>query len=331
MDSVSGHIDEQTIRRFLLGELSDTQQVELEQEFFEDDNAYRQILAIQEELADDYVRNHLGPDERNSFVQNFLRSSLRRERVDYAAAFARALEIQSDDTVKDVPQLTWMAWLASLFRPSLQFAIVSSVLVAVLLAGLALLVIQNRRLANRAAEMARQNDSLRQQAGSDQAEVVSRERALTNQLATEREQANNLQSSLDQKQRELDQLKAELASENKSAVGTLATFVLSAGLRRGEDEPEKLIIPLAAKSVQLQLSLEREESFKEFIAEVRTARGNLVWSRRGLKSTSSNNGAVSVTFPASLLTTGEYEITLKGSSPRTSAAIAYYYIIALKR
>jgi len=331
MNSASKQIDEQQIRRFLLGELPDSQQVELERRFFEDDSAYKQMLAIQEELADDYVRDHLRSSERNLFVQNFLRSSLRRERVDYAAAFARALEAPDDLSVEAPSRASWTEVLSSFFRPNLQFALVSSVLAVVLLAALGWLVLQNRRLTQRTDELSQQNDSLIKQVGTNQAETLSKQTELQNEVAAQRAQASSLQATLDEKQRELDKLKVNPGRDKGTSSGTLASFVLSAGLTRGEDEPEKLIIPAAARIVQLHLNLERVENYREYVAEIRTARGNLVWSRRGLKLSGSNYGAVVVAVPAALLTNGEYEIALKGSSAGSVEAIGYYYIIALTR
>jgi hypothetical protein len=332
MSSVNKQIDEQEVRRFLLGELPDSQQVELERRFFEDDNAYKQILAIQEELADDYVRDHLPASERNLFVQNFLRSSLRRERLEYAAVFARALETPGDNSIEAPARASWIEGLSSFFRPSFQFALVSSALAVVLLAGLGWLVFQNRRLSQRVEQVSQQNQSLIKQAGSSQQETSAKQAELQKEVAAQRAQASSLQATLDEKQRELDKLKADQGRDRGPAGGALASFVLSAGISRGEDdEPEKLIIPATARSVQLHLNLERVEKYREFIAEVRTARGNLVWSRRGLESSGENFGAVVVTVPAALLSNGEYEISLKGTSPGSTEAIGYYYIIALRR
>ncbi len=331
MNSVNKQIDEQQVRRYLLGELPDSQQVEIESRFFEDDSAYKQILAIQEELADDYVRNHLPANERNSFVQNFLRSSLRRERVEYAAVFARALEMPDQVSVASPARASLTEVLSAFFRPGLRFALVSSALAVVLLAGLGWLVFQNRRLNQRMEEVSRQNESLIKQGGTNQADALSKQTDLQNEVATQRAQASSLQATLDEKQRELDKLKTDLARDKGPTSGTLVSFVLSPGLTRGEDEPEKLLIPAAARSVQLHLNLERVENYREYIAEMRTARGNLVWSRRGLKVSGDNYGAVVVTVPTASLSNGEYEIALKGSSPGSVEAIGYYYIIALKR
>ncbi|MCA1600741.1 MAG: hypothetical protein LC776_03505 [Acidobacteria bacterium] len=47
-------IDEKQAVRFLLGDLSEESRLKLEERFFKEDRFYEQLLAIQEELADDY-------------------------------------------------------------------------------------------------------------------------------------------------------------------------------------------------------------------------------------------------------------------------------------
>ena len=107
------------------------------------------------------------------------------------------------------------------------------------------------------------------------------------------------------------------ARSNKAqpAASQIATFILSPGLTRGTDEPEKLIISAAARSIQLQLDVEREEDYQSFVAEIRTARGNLAWSASGLAVKRTSYGrAVFLTIPARLISNREYEVALKGAA-----------------
>src|SRR5688572_32182047 len=83
----------------------------------------------------------------------------------------------------------------------------------------------------------------------------------------------------------------------------------------GTDEPEKLIISAAARSIQLQLDVEREEDYQSFVAEIRTARGNLAWSASGLAVKRTSYGrAVFLTIPARLISNREYDVALKGAA-----------------
>jgi hypothetical protein len=89
---------------------------------------------------------------------------------------------------------------------------------------------------------------------------------------------------------------------------------------------------LFRRSIQLQLDLEREEDYQGYVAEIRTARGNLAWSKSGLALQRTSYGwAVFLTIPAKLVSNGEYEVALKGAAEGKVDALGYYYFIALKR
>lgn len=57
--------NEQSITRFLLGELPEDERQNIEERFFADNSFYEQVLAVQEELADDYVRANCRRDKKH--------------------------------------------------------------------------------------------------------------------------------------------------------------------------------------------------------------------------------------------------------------------------
>ena len=79
--------DDKTLIQYLLGELSPADRDGLEDRYFSDDALHDQLLAIEEELIDAYVRGQLSSQQRADFEQSFLDSPERREKL----AFARAL------------------------------------------------------------------------------------------------------------------------------------------------------------------------------------------------------------------------------------------------
>jgi hypothetical protein len=52
---------EQTIQRYLLGELPESEQVTLEQEYFADQQLFEQIVQLENGLVDKYARGLLSP------------------------------------------------------------------------------------------------------------------------------------------------------------------------------------------------------------------------------------------------------------------------------
>ena len=76
------------IVQYLLGELSENQQVELEDLAFQDAVLLNNITAVEHDLIDDYVAGQIRDGRRERFESHFLTSAERRNKV----AFAKALK-----------------------------------------------------------------------------------------------------------------------------------------------------------------------------------------------------------------------------------------------
>ncbi len=327
------NIDEKQAIRFLLGDLPEASRSRVEECFFKDDRFYEQLVSIQEGLADDYVRNKLSRSDRTRFEEIFLKSPRRRQRVEFAAAFSLALAESNERVVKPEPGVGWFESLRLFFTPLTRVTGVASGTVLALLIGAGWLMVENRRLSNRIQRAQLEMDSMAQQTGASDAEATRKQQDLEREIAALRTQGSEMEATIAQKERELEALK-RATSPNRSADSSnaIASFVLQPGLTRGTDEPERLILPVAARSIQLQLDLEREEDFQSYMVEIRTARGNLAWSKSGLALQQTSYGrAVVVTIPATVVSTGEYEITLNGATSGKTQAVGYYYFIALRR
>jgi hypothetical protein len=79
--------DETLIRRYLLGDLPESEANSLEQQYFTDGEVFEQVWAVENDLVDDYVAGRLASDDRARFERHYLASPRHRERV----ANARAL------------------------------------------------------------------------------------------------------------------------------------------------------------------------------------------------------------------------------------------------
>lgn len=326
-------IDQQQIVRFLLGELSEDHRLELEEQIFKDDGCYRQVLAVEEELADDYVQNNLSASQRSRFEQNLLGSRRRRDGVEFAAALSSALLALQPSTLTAPSRVSWWNSLQAFLRPrSVRVAFVTSFAALVILAGAVGLVNENHRLSNRVEQTRLERDSSINRTRANETDALIKQRELVEEIAKLQTQGGDMQAKLIQKQHELEALRRSLQQRAQTSPSTFATFVLSPGLTRGTDEPEKLIIHPSTRLVQIQLALEKEEDYQSYLAEIRTARGNLVWSKSNLATERTGYGlAVSLTIPAKLLSAGEYELALKGAAQGKLEAVGYYYFIALKR
>ena len=83
---------EQTIRHYLLGELPESQQVKLEQEYFGDAQMFEQVVQVENDLVDQYARGLLPPATRSRFEEYYLAHPQRRERARFAETLRKKIE-----------------------------------------------------------------------------------------------------------------------------------------------------------------------------------------------------------------------------------------------
>src|SRR5258708_23356223 len=86
---------EQTMTRYLLGELSDAEQAALEEKYFTDPQVFDKMVKTENELVDDYARGQLTPRLRERFEHYYLARPGRRERAKFAQVFVAKLDHDS--------------------------------------------------------------------------------------------------------------------------------------------------------------------------------------------------------------------------------------------
>jgi anti-sigma factor RsiW len=74
--------------RYLLGDLPEEQQVEIEERAFTDQGYLKTMQAVETDLIDEYVRDGLPERDRIQFEARFLASEERRRKVGFAKALA---------------------------------------------------------------------------------------------------------------------------------------------------------------------------------------------------------------------------------------------------
>src|SRR4026209_46955 len=106
--------NETLIARYLLGELPEEQQVEIEDRAFSDKDYLASITAVENDLIDEYVRGELSIADRQRFETRFLASAERRKRVEFATALRTVVSespIPEKKLIHDVPR----PWRDSLY------------------------------------------------------------------------------------------------------------------------------------------------------------------------------------------------------------------------
>jgi hypothetical protein len=302
-------------RRYLLGEMSESEQSAFEKKYFTDSRVFDQVLKTENELVNNYVRGRLSPQTREQFEQSYLNDPKRRERVKFAEALADRLDQVEGARVvaarSGADASRWQRLLVSLRRqrPMFGFAI-SFVFLLITVVGI-LFVIENRRLRQESA-----------QTQTAQAEHARRERE-QQQLADEHRQANEVAGEVSRPggvavEPEPTRAPPQTAQAKQTpplrVAPTVASLVLTVGGVRGADASQTphLVIPPGTTQVRLRLNL-KDNDYPSYRAVLRAVGGAEVFSRQGLKPTNTKSGAGFIfVLPARELAAGDYILTLAG-------------------
>ena len=323
--------NEKHIARYLLGDLTEEQQIEIEDRAFADKEYLALITAVENDLIDEYVKRELSDTDQRKFEGRFLASAERRKRVEFAKALARvpvaASALAPERTVVSEPA-RW-SWRDSLYafisglNPAAKFAVVAAMLV--LLVGGAWLLTETLRLRSQLTQLQAQNQA--------------RQNELQRQVDAERRRSEELNAQLTQEKQQREQSDESLRQLSEKGTETnpaprpiIASLVLLPGLSRGAGDKANLVMPEDARLVRLQIGIDPEEQYKTYAVEIHTVAGNRVWTRENLAARSRRGTrVVGLTLPATALKSGEYELKLSGINESGRAEDVGFYYFAVKK
>jgi hypothetical protein len=177
-----------------------------------------------------------------------------------------------------------------------------------------------------------------EQAGIDRnaaQETARREQQqLRDELARADSQNKEMARQLGQAERERDQARNEArqSSGGRQQTDSILSLVLIPSSLRGSNQSSRLVINRRASIIRFQLDLEDGDKYRNFSAEVKDARGNLLLSLNQLRSRKSLLGrAVTVSLEASQIEAGNYEITLKGANAAGEMETVDFYTFTVVR
>lgn len=324
-------ISEDLIVRYLLGDLSEEEQAQIEDRAFRDQQCLQNIQAVENDLIDEYAQGKLTGSERRQFEGRFLASAERRRKVEFARAFASvAPEFIEKDTLTAVSPVptSWQSALGAFLRglrPAAKFSLAAAALL--ILIGGPWLMVQSFRLRAELAGLrqeqetrARQEEALRQQIADERA----RSEDLSARLQRERDESEEIIRELERKQQE---------SAAQSAQSIVASIVLMPGLSRGGGARPNLVVARTARRVRLQIVIEPEDEYRRFRVELRAKGGRQVWAEDNLSARRGRAGqTVVINLPADILSAGEYELALKGvADDGRTEDVGYYYFDVSKK
>lgn len=316
--------DHELIVQYLLGELSEEEKMRLEQQYFADDDFFEQLLIVEGDLIDSYVRAELYGGERQRFETFFLASPPRRQRVELARALVEhatesSLAMSAAAQARK-PSPWWQSLRDMLGARHRAVTLAFAAAVLVIAVGGSLLIVETLQLRNRVEHLQ-----------SDRAEALRREQELKRQLAEHGSNSEQLADELGRERSQRELLEQELAKAQRSTLSAI-TFILTPDLVRGTGEPKRLTIPPRADLVRMRLEFDRDDH-KSYRGVIETVEGNRIWSSGSLKARPVKSGkAVTLGVPASLFAKGDYILTLSGvNADGSSEPVGEYYFNIVRK
>lgn len=312
---MSGEEQQRVLRRYLLGELPEAERSRLAEQYLIDEELFDKLLAVENELLDQYVRGELQPEETKNFRDYLTRLpdgriklatayvlNEARNQMRSGASATHSEQRQAPAVVAQALPSRWEILRASLFgrRHFLRHAAV----VIALLCGLAYLIVSQRAW-RREVEQLRVELTQAQREKIDSAQQV--------QIAQDNEVA--LRDRNLQLERELAQLQERSNQQDYRDGLTLALLTLTPALR-STTTPDALPISSATKTISLVMPVPEDEQISEYRAVLRTTKGQLVFTKERLISHGSDQRGKTVSFslPAARLTQHNYKLTLHGKT-----------------
>ncbi|MBD0373107.1 MAG: hypothetical protein ICV60_19860 [Pyrinomonadaceae bacterium] len=337
-------LSEELIDRYLLGDLPEERQAEVEERAFQDRQYMERILAAESDLIDEYVRGGLSDSQRRMFDQRFLASAERRRKVEFAKALSSVIsegEVAEKESSPARENASFWSSFAAFFRglsPAAGLSLAAASLLFVV--GISWVVIETTRLRTQVARLQAEQQTQerdRQTLERQLAEEQARREELSSRLQTEQRERERSEESARQLEREKQEIAARGAQPTQAAQPSqppVVSLALVAGLARGgAGTRPTLVLPPSARVVRLQIGIEPGDDYKSFSAELNTQAGQRVLTNDNLSARSTSRGRIiTLDVPARSLNAGQYELALKGRGDAgTTDAIGYYYFEVLKK
>ena len=313
------------LRQYLLGELAENQQVEIEDRAFEDPKLLKSIAALEHDLIDEYVAGEIPMGKRERFETHFLAAAERKKKL----AFAQALHSVISNTQQQERPIAEYSSRPSLYdklsaflvRPATAYAFAVTTFV---LLGLGLwLAVYSSRLRSEVAQLQGAQES-----------QASQQRQLQAEIDKERKRNEELAAQLHQQPEPTpvpDHPTLPQPTEPTTSP-VLATLTLLPGLSRSGAGVPRLTLAKDVSAVRLQIGVDPRDQYKSFQVVVSEG-GRQIVSRDHLTARGSGaSRAIPLNVPAGMLRNGRHEVALRGVTAQgTTEDVGYYYFDVVKK
>jgi hypothetical protein len=315
-------IQDKKLTHYLLGDLSEAERVALEDLYLGDQDFFDRLLAVEEDLIDDYAQGRLSKRESRLFEENFLTSPERRDRVRAARALSRFVDAERVARVKSSLPERMLSYLRLGSTP-LRFAVSAAMLV--LFVGVAGMWIELNRMRSELAQVQ-----------SGQVAQLQREDGLSHELDEQRRASKQLDEQLRSERSERGQLQQEVAKLSEPHTEVFSDVLGFGVVERPRGGPpdesrKKIVVPRKAELVRLQLDLQKDE-YPGYLVVLKNETEQEMWRAAVSSVRTAKGSAVVIRVPARVLKGGPYSLLLSGSTEaKTVETISEYPILVIKK
>lgn len=309
-------------RKFLLGEISETEREDFENLFINDEEIFENLRVAEDELIEDYLLGNLANADKTKFEREFLTNEKRRQRVKFTREMLEKLKLEA--VLKKEERLSetvpfWTSLVAFFKQPQFAFGSILAIL-AIIFGGWFFL-----RNTEKSVDIVKVTPSpspsvsvkqTPQTVETPQISETPKSETNTNQT---NQNVNVNKPKIDEEKLKkeiegnLNKLQENTNSEpkpkeqTKSVISTLALF---AGGVRSEGKNNELNLPKNSLGANLQLNLESQD-YKIYRAEILDQNGNIIY-RSG--KISAKKSKINAFVPTKNLKKGDYVVKVYGKN-----------------
>jgi hypothetical protein len=311
--------------RYLLGEAPEQEMIRVETRFLSDGDYFDRLLAVEDALVDEYVRNEMPAAQRTNFEALINSSGFQRGEVEFTRGLLSDLKQAGSLRSQGLGSAAWKQ-AGSLRSQGLRYEpprtsraqglLIALALVSIVAIALGAWSLHAQQELKR-AQSDRQNLELRANEAQRQLDDQSdNSRELSDQLAAEKELNEKLQAQLAETKRLPDN---EVAS----------IFLKPALITRGASRMSVINLGPEVRQVRMQLGLQETDRYAGYGVAIRSDEQRTIWSKTGITRSSGNS--LSVIVPAQLLPTGDYIVALTGLTDTNKYSEIREYVFGIRK
>src|SRR5262245_12607483 len=259
--------EEQVIRRYLLGELSEEQEAGVEERLFSDNKFFERCLLVESSLQDEYASGELPEPVARRVEALFRSSALQRREFEFNTRLVTAVReesgpIQNRKTVTEEKRSRGSRSMPpDRVSPAWRWAplMAACVILSVALASTIYLLLANNRLRNQVSQL-----------DVDKQRLEERNREIEDELARERSRRPEPGNSNSGPEPRNDSALTELAS---------ITLMPDRALRSSGPALQRITLGPAVKRLRIQFDSSLKEVYSKYRVSIRTFDGKGVLSQ----------------------------------------------------